>query len=270
MKKQTKTIIGLGTAGCLLFAINYKKSQKPQPIETTNNTMSLPTLAGTPQNEIDYKTWSRRDWANFYRTIYENETPQDAARIVWQFWNTNENPNKNQFKNKNELIFNLALYREVAQVGDVPTITADSEPIYQTWSNWWNDVTTWDCEIWQMWFDLNRLKYGSTMAKNKFVNAWNHPDNFSYTFSSAGNDCGIDCDFVNYFRTKGIDVSYTGVETICNLVSVPSNLIDATAAATHGAKSTVNTVASLAPYAVVIAAGFLLAKQYKSYKKDEK
>lgn len=272
-----KKLLAGGAGLALLYALTEKKSQTPtgggivvNSGATSTETQNEPSLIGqaiAPPQNADIETWKRPQWAQLYKYLYETTSPANAANVVWQQWDDERNRNRSRFPNMDLLIFDLATYRPTNGVGataSVATINADSIPVYQTWGNWWNNVPTWDCEIWKEWYNMNALKYGQATARNKFVNAWAHPDNFSYTFSAAGNDCGIDCNFVNYFRTKGIDVAYTGVETICNLVSVPSTLIDATASAASAANTTIKTVGTLLPFAVVALGGMYIYKQYKS------
>jgi hypothetical protein len=202
-----------------------------------------------------YNEWRGDDWAQYFKDVYKNTDPQTAKNQVWQVWNDQSNPFRHHFPTQEVFIWNLAVRSAGSdlvqpQINQVLTVTADSQPIYNTWSNWWNGLEVWWCPQWQMWYDKNAQKYGATVAQDKFVNAWSYSDNWAWTANTAGEMCGLDCDFVNYFRTKGIDVARFGVQTACNLVSIPTNIIDATANVAQGAKDATGVVAQIAPYAV--------------------
>lgn len=266
---NTGTKIGLGVA--LLYAISPKKSQKKifvlPPIDNAPILSDGLTIAGieiTRNSTPNFNTWNRVQWAAKYKDAYQNDTPENAANLVWSQWNVQGNDNKDKFKYKAEFIINLATFKNTNSIGTVPTIDADSLPIYDTWYNWWNNNEVWTCQIWQLWFDLNNQKYGLQSAQNKFVNAWNKSDNWGgYGNLGMGNKCGMDCDFVNYFRLKGLDVATFGTVTTCTLISVPSNLLDAASATTKGIKDTANVFSSLFPIGAAIVVGAYLIKQSK-------
>lgn len=200
--------------------------------------------------QAQYNRWNRSDWSNFYHYLTENTPNQNE--ILWQLWDVEQNPNRTYFKSVESLIFNLVHYKPNAPAIGSFTITADSVPIYNTWSNWWNNIAAWECNHWIEWFEKNQIKYGAAATKQKFVNAWSYPDNFSIGLwgDGAGYICGRDCDFINYFRVKGIDVTVWGAQTVCNLVSIPTNLIDATASLSNTVKKTANVVETLVPISI--------------------
>lgn len=212
--------------------------------------------------EVNYRTWKRKDWALYYRYLWENY--QDAPARLWTAWTNPSNVISNKFTSVQALIFNLVTYKDTNAIGTL-TIDADSLPVYNTWSNWWNSVEAWECADWQTWFQKNGIKYGSGWAQQKFVNAWSNADNFSIGVwgDGMGYTCGRDCDFINYFRVKGIDVTVWGAQTVCNLVSIPSNLIDATASITRSVKHTADVTAALLPLAAGAAILFFISRQSK-------
>jgi len=205
--------------------------------------------------DINYRTSKRSDWRNFYKLLTETESVEDGQKILWSNWINANNPNRNKFKTVEALIFNLLTYKSPnAQIGSF-SITADSVPVYNTWSNWWNGIEVWECPQWIEWFEKNNVKYGANSTKYKFVNAWSYADNFSIGVwgDGMGYTCGRDCDFINYFRVKGIDVTVWGAQTVCNLVSIPTNLIDATANLTQTISNTTNVTKNVLPLAVGLA-----------------
>jgi hypothetical protein len=198
----------------------------------------------------------------YYRYLWENYT--DAPARLWAAWNNPSNESSEKFTSVQALIFNLVTYKDKNAIGTL-TIDADSVPIYYTWYNWFNSVEVWECADWQQWYQKNLTKYGSGWAQQKFVDAWRSSDNFSIGFwgDGMGWTCGRDCDFINYFRVKGIDVTVWGAQTVCNLVSIPYNLIDATASITRGAKHTADVTATLLPLAAGAAIIYFISRQSK-------
>lgn len=200
--------------------------------------------------QSQYNTWNRSDWSGLYRYMMQNAL--NAPELLWQNWNVAQNPNREHFKNVEALIFNLVHYREPrAAIGSLD-ITADSVPVYNTWHNWWNNIEVWDCNHWIEWYEKNSNAYGANSTKYKFVNAWSYPDNFTVGVfgDGMGYTCGRDCDFINYFRVKGIDVTVWGAQTVCNLVSIPTNLIDATASLTNTIKKTATLTETIVPFGI--------------------
>lgn len=234
-------IIGAG------YLLTQKKPPPPPPpiIETQSTPEHTPELGIEGIGAIDrtstpdFETWKRIEWSTFFRDLYENSSePENTPVIVWDLWNVESNPHREKFPTIEAFIFNLATYRDKSIIGDSApfVVTADSTPVYETWTNTWGGQPSWDCEQWQQWYVKLAQKLGAQEARDKWANAWSYVDNWGFKWRlTAGQWCGIDCDFINYFRLKGIDVANTGAETTCTLVSIPTNLLDATANITEGA-----------------------------------
>lgn len=214
--------------------------------------------------EISYNTWKRKDWKQYFLSVLESNSLEKTGEVLWSAWNSPENPNKDRFNNIESLLFNLYTYKEKTAINTVPTITADSVPVYNTWSNWWNDSeSVWNCNHWIEWYEKNALAYGANSTKYKFINYWSSPDNFSVGVfgDGMGYTCGRDCDFINYFRVKGIDVTVFGATTVCNLVAIPSNLLDATANLSQTVSNTTRVMSNIVPLAfVAFTAMFFISK----------
>jgi len=229
--------------------------------------ISLPGIGGIDRI-INYETWNRKNWSNYLQQIYMETSPIQASQTIWQAWQNEDNPYRSNFPTIESLIFNLSLYKEDNYIGDPFIVTADSIPIYETWTNTWGGQPSWDCEQWQQWYNKLEDKYGAQVARDKWANAWTYEDNFGFKWRlTAGQWCGIDCDFINYFRLKGIDVAYTGAETTCTLVSIPYNLLDATSNVSsgivnvsEGLESTTQLLSTLAPIVIVGGLGLLAYK----------
>lgn len=206
----------------------------------------------------------RNFWAKRYKDLFLVDGEPTASNTVWNEFNVSTNPFSQFFPSKGSLLLNLATYTEpilIAQIGSF-NITADSIPIYDTWTNAFNNIPAWECAHWIQWFDANRLMYGAVQAKNKMNDSWNYQDNWSY--HGAGHYCGYDCDFVNYFRLKGVDVANFGSVTACNLVAIPTDLIDATASVTKTISNTASTLNTLVPIALILGFGLFAINQVKS------
>jgi hypothetical protein len=262
---MNKNIIWAGALGVGLYFLS--KKPKTTTVDLTVSTIDpVPTMGGPSingNNNVDYTRDRRIDWYNLYRSLVDNVGFENASQQVWGLWNNENNPLKDHFPSQNAFLFNLLTYRDPSSINSPLTIQADDEPIYNTWSNWWNDIEYWGCPQWQIWYDKNALKYGQQIAKEKFVNAWSYSDNWAWTTQTAGETCGIDCDFVNYFRSKGIDVARFGVQTTCNLVSIPTNLVDATANLTEGIEQTTYYGKTFLPIALVGAGLYLIYRYTK-------
>ncbi len=266
-----KNIIIPSAAVLALIAFTKKNRNTPTKAQSIEQNATQTTAAATlPTKTIgnveNYSSMKISEWSDIYKNQYINSDPETAANYVWNLWINERNPHRGQIRNKEQLIFELATYYKKKKIGNTNTLLYSDEPIYQTWYNWFYNVPSWDCDQWKLWYQLNKQKKGQATAKNKFITAWNNPDNFSYTFSSAGNECGIDCDFVEFFRVEGIDVSYTGVETICNLSSLPSNVITAVNTTAQTANNTISTVGAVLPFLIIGGSAFFIYNQTKQIK----
>lgn len=219
----------------------------------------------TALSQPDFENWQRPQWAAYLLVTTDVTDLETASQDLWTKWDDPRNPFVEMFPSLNSFIFNLVTYVTASRVGEI--ITADSVPIYGTASNAWNSIHYWTCDEWRQWYDLNAQKNGTAQARAKFVDAWNHDDNQSIlTWDAAGWSCGYDCDFVNYMRSKGLDVANFGTENTCTLISIPSNLIDAGAATSQGVKNTANTISFLLPATAVALTGIFIYSKYQSSK----
>ncbi len=213
-------------------------------------------------SEPNYITWNRPQWSAYLMANINETDLETASALVWDKWDNSRNEMIEQFPSLDALMFNLITYQTRNNIGVV--ITADSVPVYGTISNRWNNIHYWVCDEWRQWYDLNAQKYGAATAKAKFWDAWSHDDNQSiWSWEAMGYSCGYDCDFTNYFRSKGIDVANWGTENTCTLIDIPSNLLDAGAAVSEGVKNTANTVSFLMPVTLIALTGIFVYSQYQ-------
>lgn len=264
----------LGTA---LFVMSQSSQQTPTVPNTSpiippdivpdivpgGQTGGGPVINGVPgiyRNSYPESNWRRAHWATWYKELIQASDLLAATNTIWQAWQNM--PYANKITDVQLLAANLLTWRPINNMGIGNfNITASSTPSYDTWTNWYNSVPIWDCEEWKNWFLAMENDWGLPTAKQRFISAWTYTDNWAMGSNAWG--CSQDCDFINFFRLKGIDVADFGMETICNLIQVPYNLSSAAAAATQGIAATINTAANMVPIAIVGLTGIFLYSKYK-------
>ena len=220
--------------------------------------------------ELPREEWKRENWSKFYKDLYINNSVQDANDTIWLEWNKPTNKHAKYITDPMNLVINLATYRKKNIIGQAFVITWESQPIYATWSNWWNDVEYWQLAQWKIWYKEIKMHYGKTEAQKMFQNAWSYSENWSYGINedSMGYQGGFDCDFINYFRHEGIDVALFGAENLCTLINTGSNLIDATENVSEAIESGTGWVANVMPYLLMTVAGLTIYSQVKKINKS--
>lgn len=218
--------------------------------------------------EIDYENYRRKEWNAVYKELYTEKGYLDANTEIWDLWNNTRNKNVGEFKNPELFLLSVATYRDKGDIGNAFVITADSIPVYSTWTNWWNNVYWWELEQFELWFTALINKYGVTEGQNRFINGWTYADNWVKGFYRTGIGWAgcFDCDFINFCRLKGIDVACTGAESVCTLVNVGTNLLDATENVSEGVvnlSSGMVTFTQLLPVILIAGAGFFVYNQIK-------
>ena len=267
-----KILLGAGIGlGVYLMTRPKKEIPSTQPIDLTPQIAPIkqvPSLAGIKGFPDD--AWRRKEWSRFYRSLYVNQSLQDANDTIWAEWNKPDNELRKYIQDRENLIINLGSYRDEANVNQVFNITWESDPVYATWSNWWNDVEYWQLTQWRLWYIALKQKYGKTEAAKRFQNAWSFSDNWSYGINedSMGYQGGYDCDFINFFRHEGIDVALWGAENLCTLVNTGSNLIDATENVSEGIEKTTDFVGNVMPYLLMTAAAITIYSQIRKINKS--
>jgi hypothetical protein len=242
-------------------------------LQTPGGSGGLVAMSGImPNSQPDYTIWTRSHWATWYHSLLQNFSPEDAKNLIWAAWIKAENPFAyfvetegaapvNKFPNADILVFSLAAYQPDGMVGAF-NITATSLPVYDTWSAWWNNIDVWECADWKVWFDVMETDLGRTIAQQKFVSAWSYKDNWAS--SSNARICSHDCTFIDEMTQRGIDVAFFGVRTVCNLVNIPYNIIEAGENISQGAANATANAASVTPLLIWGGAAFLAVKAYQS------
>lgn len=193
--------------------------------------------------EVDYSKWKRLDWARYYATLLQIMDKAAAQEKVWQDWNHQNNFLRNLFPNKVAFLYNLVTTTIPANVG-TNTITWQSQPVYATPDNYYNNLTPWGCADWKTWHQALKQKYGRSKANTIWAQAWQSPQNqtvsnnwaawfYSITlnapmaaYSTSGNPatfCPGDCELIEYLYSQGMDINsvlgYTG-NAGCNLENI--------------------------------------------------
>jgi hypothetical protein len=282
MEKNLIPLLILGTGGFMYVNAQNKKTVVPSNSSTVVtasdggrgglqvDSSRIAMVGITINSQPDYKTWTRSHWAAWYQSLLQNNSPEDTKTIVWNAWLNGENPFAyyvetegaapiNKYPNADVFVFSLAAYRPAANVGAF-NITANSLPVYDTWTAWWNNVDVWECSHWKVWFDVMEADWGLATAQQKFVSAWSYEDNWAS--ASNARICSHDCTFIEDMTQRGIDVAFFGVRTVCNLVNIPYNIIEAGENISQGAADTTATAASVTPWLIY---GGVAVLAYKAY-----
>ena len=114
----------------------------------------------------------------------------------------------------------------------------------------------WGCAEWQAWHTANVIKYGATVANQKFITQFNQLS----SVNSAYNFCKYNCDWAQYFGNYGIDVSDVTSKAACAAVTVvdaAGNVVTNTA---QGVSSASGLIKYLLPLAVIIGGAYAIDK----------
>lgn len=274
MKKSTIIFGGLGAAVALAYASSTKNTLPPPPTGTpplnTQNTTAVgpgKQVAGIPDitasSMPDYSSWKRAEWASWYKALFLSSDSATAKSRVWNAWTSERNEYKENIPSADLLEMNLATWRPTGEIGAF-NVTANSTPVYDTWTNWYNNTPVWNCSDWVSWFDAMSAKDGIAKARTKFASAWEYKDNWS--FGSNGWSCSQTCDFVDKMHQRGLSVGDTGMTTICSFTNIPANVVATVDIATAGAKNTVATLSAILPAAVVVAGAAFVYTKYQETK----
>lgn len=267
-------IVAAGVGIYFLTQPSQKKAGLPPPITTGNTTPYLPGGGGpTPAGNgsglgppitgvhgtVDrfstpnVETWKMPEWHMYFRDLYDNSDIATASATIWSAWNNPLNIFKDKFPTESSFVFAVATYKPNEAVNAPGIIPSSATPVYNTWYNYmyhYDDV--WRCQDWINWYESVKSDEGAAVAESRFMDAWEHPDNWSFGVwneHGAGYTCGDRCDFVEYFAARGMQIGNFGVTTYCNLSNVPANLSQGAEDLSGGVKDTANVLAALVPLA---------------------
>ena len=205
------------------------------------------------------------DWVQKFNTYRANNTWQQAVDLIWKEFNVPGNLFGEILPTIDALIFNLITVtpgRAKIAIELPRFISWNDAPIYDTSNNWWNNITPWTCADWKQYHQALETHFKSTQKANAlWESAWGHPDNeclFAYSFGCPDTSyCRYDCDFVEYFASKQIEIGNTLSNTTCDLsnvvldiVNTAGNIVSTAENITEAAASTANTLGKIAPLAI--------------------
>ena len=233
-------------------------------LQTAGNSTGMVAVSGVDvSSSPDYKQWTRKHWAAWCQLLLKNNSLEDVKTIIWAAWRNQENEFSDKYPTVEPLFYSLVSYQINNAVGNL-SIDENSQPVYDTWGGWINNVTVWECPDWKNWFDKMAAAWGDQTAIQKFSSAWSFADNWS--LGSNGWSCSQTCNFIDEMQQRGVDVADTGMRTICNLTTIPYNLVTAGATVSQGVNTAANTAASVAPLIIYGGVIFLAVKAYQSVK----
>ena len=216
-----------------------------------------------------YRDYKGKDWQQLYAEYKQNNSIADAINLAWQDWS---HPENEFFKYYPTIeLFLLMLEKNVDSINNVfQDIQWNSIPVYGTWNNyWWYYDDIWQCEEWQRWWIALLGYYGREEATNRWVYAYQryyYETYFDDVANKIPSGCSWNCDFINYFRTQGIDVAMLGAETTCNLIDIVSNTVNVVENVTSGVAKTSSVWSDLLPIVSVVGGGLLIYNQIKKNK----
>lgn len=217
---------------------------------------------------------ARKVWVQNFNQYRSNNSFKDAAQLIWDDWNTQGNVFFELFPTPEALIFSLVTY--VPQRVDLPLVSAAPTPIkwndtpsYDTFYNLYHSIYVWNCADWQAWHEALEAYYQSTTTANGiWKSAWLHEDNYCFALGQficpVTSNCRYDCDFVEYFASKGMEIGNLFSNTVCDLSNIILNLTESAQNVSQGVKDTTKTVSKLLPFAAVAVIGYGGTKLYKA------
>ena len=111
--------------------------------------------------------------------------------------------------------------------------------------------------------------YGKTEARQRWIYAYQRYY-YEMFFDDVANKiptgCSWSCDFINYFRTQGIDVAMIGAETNCSLINIINDTVNVVENVTSGVQSSTSLVSSLLPIVTLVGGSLLIYNQLKKKK----
>lgn len=114
------------------------------------------------------------------------------------------------------------------------------------------------CNNWKLWHISLVDQYGRAKANLLFEEAW---ENQSF-WGSDYNFCKYDCDWVNYFKSQGLDVGHLLSNITCKTTDVAEDVLDTAGELTQGGISTAKVLKNTVPILLV---GVLAFAGYYGY-----
>lgn len=261
----SKILLGGGLLGAFYLyqkdQAGTKTSNVPLSTEGDQQVRVLEVAGITSESIPDYKTWTRGHWREWMQALYKN-APQIAKRTIWGAWQSDENEHRTKFPAFITLATTLlATPPKEEELANVFQIDETSSPVYDTWTNWYNNIPVWQCGEWIAWFDSMERAWGIATARQRWLSGWEFSDNWS--LGSNGWSCSQDCDFISKMASRGLDVADWGMWTLCSLSRSGYNIVQT---AENVSKGTNNVTKALSDSGQLIGYGLGAAGLYWLYK----
>ncbi len=130
-------------------------------------------------------------------------------------------------------------------------ITSDSKPDYDDWG----PDTYWSCSDWITWFYALKKEYGSTVAIQKWEEAWGNQSIDEHDYSW----CKYDSDFNAFLKKEGIKGAS---HLLANTIIAATDVIDNVGTAAQKASKTVSTIIPIVIIIAVLLAAFFVYKNF--------
>lgn len=210
-------------------------------IDDNNNGNNPLTMDGV-KAIFEPKVSKRQEWANKY-SLYLNQNGGDvdlAMALIWQDWVNS--PFFDLFPNIKALFLNLATYipnraegiNKNDSIGTTPVVIKwNDPPMYEDLYCIWDCGGYWTCANWTAWHRALEQHFGDTYKANDiWMAAWQDPQNQCAVLASVWcpdtDGCRYDCDFVEYFYSKGITIGNVLSNVYCDVSNVVLNIVQTT------------------------------------------
>ncbi|WP_299368320.1 hypothetical protein [Winogradskyella sp.] len=213
----------------------------------------------------------RKDWVKrFYQYRSQNDFVT-SAQMIWTDWTAGDNPFFELLPNVDALIFSLATYvpdrnlnfPNLGNTNYSQNMRWNSTPVYDTTYNWWNSIPPWTCADWKEWHRQLEMHFEDTYKANAIWEAaYESDDNKCLTIwlvssCPSGLHCRSDCDFVEYFASKDIQIGNFFTNTTCDITNIATNIVETVEQTSENAKSIVPLTATV----LLVAGSYRLVNQ---------
>jgi hypothetical protein len=124
-----------------------------------------------------------------------------------------------------------------------------------------NDIDSWGCDTWILYYKLMKAKLGKVEAQRILLIDADRASFFATLFTS----CKGDCNFINYFKSEGIPTGNFITDLYCGTTQTAVDIVEGTGAIVSGASNTAKTIGTLLPVVIIggtVAYGVYLYRKY--------
>jgi len=229
------------------------------------------------QQGVKFAPYQRDILKQMLQEQLHTTSPATVAQNLFDYWNVEQNPYRMLFNSPPALLAGLIVNTPISAaaapvsapalptIGQPPTtgsgnftITWDSVPVYDSLYNDWYNIDVWTCADWQLWHYRLEQRYESTFVANQiWLDAWNNESNSCWFLGAIGcpdsSYCRIDCDFVEYLASKGLDIGNIISNTTCAVYNITMNIVGTVEDISTGLSNT----GKIAQFLIPVALGYL-------------